>query len=89
MVLFNAVVEVGTLPDLDRIRLASLLILEPICHVTGQDRFPVGLVAVDDDPLGPAMPLECLAQESFGRSEVAPLAGPQNSTVSPSLSMAR
>jgi hypothetical protein len=39
----------------------------------GEDCLPVGLAAVDDDPLGPAVPLESLAQEPFGGREIAPL----------------
>jgi hypothetical protein len=37
----------------------------------------IGLAAVDDNSLRPAMPLERLAQESFGGSQVAPLAEPE------------
>jgi hypothetical protein len=51
--------------------------LELVCCVTGQDGFPVRLTAIDDDPLGPAMPLERLAQEPLGRSQIAPLTEPE------------
>jgi hypothetical protein len=41
------------------------------------DRFTIGLAAVDHDPHRPTMTLEGLAQKSFGRSQVAPLAEPE------------
>jgi hypothetical protein len=44
-------------------------------HTT--DGFPIGLAAVDDDPLGPAVPLECLSQKPLGRSQIAPLTEPE------------
>jgi hypothetical protein len=77
MILFDAIIEVGTLPDPDRLQFASRPILEPVCRITGQDRLPVGLTTIDHDPLGPAMTFECLAQKPFGCSEVAPLAEPE------------
>src|SRR5919107_3225400 len=46
-------------------------------YITQQDGFPIGLAAVDDDPLGPAVPFECLGQEALGRSQVAPLTEPE------------
>jgi hypothetical protein len=53
------------------------MVLQPALGITRQDGFLVGLTAVDDDPLGPAMPLERLAQEPSGSREVAPLAEPE------------
>jgi hypothetical protein len=35
------------------------------------------LAAVDDDPLGPAVPLERLAQEPLGSRQVSPFAEPE------------
>ena len=46
-------------------------------RIAGQDRFTIGLTAVDDDLLGSAMALEGLAQKPFGRGDVAPLAEPE------------
>jgi hypothetical protein len=34
----------------------------------------VSLAAINDDPLGSTMPLECLAQETFGSSQISSLA---------------
>jgi hypothetical protein len=45
--------------------------------VTTPDRFTVGRAAVDHDPLRPAVPLECLAQQSLGSGEVSPLTEPE------------
>ena len=77
VILLDAIVEVGTLPDSDRLQLASRPILKPVCGVTGQDRFTISLTAVDHDPLGSAMPLKGLAQEPLGSSQIAPLAEPE------------
>ena len=77
MVLLDAIIEVGTLPDPDRLQLASRPILEPTCRSAGQNGFPVGLAAVDDDPLRTAVVLQRLAQEPFGGREIAPLTEPE------------
>jgi hypothetical protein len=77
MILFDLIIEVGTLPDPDRRQFAVRPILEPVCRITGQDGFSVSLTTIDHDPLGPAMTFECLAQKPFGCSEVAPLAEPE------------
>ena len=50
------------------------MVLQTALSITRQDGFPIGLATVDDDPLGPAVALERLAQEPFGRTEVALLA---------------
>jgi hypothetical protein len=49
--------------------------------ITGQNGFPVGLAAVDYDPLGSAMPLERLAQKPLGGREVSPFAEPETDRV--------
>ena len=77
VILLDAVIEVLTLPDPDRLQLAPRSVLQPALGITRQDGFPIGLTTVDDDPLRPAMPLERLAQKPFGSSEVAPLAEPE------------
>ena len=48
-----------------------------LCGIAGQDCFPIGLAAVDDDPLGPAVALERLAKEPLGGREVTPFAEPE------------
>jgi hypothetical protein len=88
MILFDTIIQIRTLPDPDRLQFASRWILELAFRIAGQNGLPVGLAAVDDDPLRSAVPLECLAQKALGRSQIAPLAEP-NSTVSPLLPMAR
>jgi hypothetical protein len=57
VILLDAIVQVGTLPDPDRLQFAPGSVLQPVCGIAGQDRFTIGLAAVDDDPLGPTMPL--------------------------------
>ena len=51
--------------------------LQLVCRITRYDRLAVGLTAVDDDLLRPAMPIERFAQEPLGRSQIAPLAEPK------------
>src|SRR3712207_1488726 len=53
------------------------MVLQTALGITRQDGFPIGLAAVDDDPLGPAVPLERLAQEPLGSGEVTPFAEPE------------
>ena len=57
--------------------LSSSIVLEPVFRIAGQDRLAVGLTAIDDDPLRPAMPFECLEQEPLGGRQIAPLAEPE------------
>jgi hypothetical protein len=61
MILLDPVVEVSTLLDPDRFQLAPRSILEPVCHIKGQDSLAVRLTAVNDNPLRSTMPLESLA----------------------------
>ena len=77
MVLLDAIVEIGTLSDADRLQLSPRSTLKPVCRITGQDSFPVRLAAVDDDPLGSAVPLKCLAQEPLRGSQIAAFAEPK------------
>ena len=77
VILLDAVIEVLALPDPDRLQLAPRSVLQPALGITRQDSLPIGLAAIDDDPLGPAMPLERLAQKPFGSDQVAPLAEPE------------
>jgi hypothetical protein len=77
VILLDAVIEILALPDLDRLQLAPRSVLKPALGTTRQNGFPIRLAAVDDDPLGLAMPLERFAQKPFGSSEIAPLAEPE------------
>ncbi|SCY99846.1 hypothetical protein SAMN02927923_03304 [Microvirga guangxiensis] len=77
MILLATMIEVGTLPDANRLQITLCSILEPVCGITQQDRFAVRLAAGDHDPLRPAMPLESLAQEPLGGRQVAPLIEPK------------
>ena len=43
----------------------SRAILQTALGIAGQDRFPIGLAAVDHNLLGSAIPVESLAQEPF------------------------
>jgi hypothetical protein len=52
-------------------------ILKAACGVTGNDLFPVGLAAVDDNAFRPAMPAESLSEEAFGGGKIALLAEPE------------
>jgi hypothetical protein len=77
MILLNAIVEISALSDPDRLQLTLRSIPEAVCRVTGDDRFSVGLAAVDHNPLWTAMPLESFAQEPFGGRQIAPFAEPE------------
>lgn len=77
MILLDTVVEVGTLPYPDRLQLASRLILEPVCGVTGQDGLAIGLTTIDYDPLGSAVSPESLSQKPFGGGQVTFFAEPE------------
>jgi len=77
MILLNAIVEIGALSNPDRPHLAPRSILESVCSVAGHESLPVGLATVNDDLLGPATALECLAQDPLGRSEISPFAEPK------------
>ena len=48
VVLFDAIVQICILPYPDRRQLATRLILEPVCGVTGQDGLAIGLAAIKD-----------------------------------------
>jgi hypothetical protein len=77
MILLDAVVQVGTLPDPDWLQFAPRPILEPVCGIAGQNGFPVRLAAVNHDPLGPAVPLQRSGEEALCGSQIAPLAEPE------------
>ena len=77
MVLLDPVVQIGALPGANGFQIMPRSVLEPVCGITGQDRLTVSLTAVDDNPLGPAMPFKRLAQEPFGGCKIAPLAEPK------------
>ncbi len=77
MILLDPIIEIGALSDPDRLHLAPRSVLEPLCRVAGHDRLPVGLAAVDHDPLWPAMPPKGSAQELLGGGQIAPLTEPE------------
>jgi hypothetical protein len=81
MVLLNPIIEVGALPDANGFQITSRSFLEPVYGIPGQDRFAIGLTAVDDNPLGPAMALESLAEEALGCSDITSLAEPELDSV--------
>ncbi|SJM32394.1 Putative cyclase (Adenylyl-or guanylyl-)(Adenylate-or guanylate-) (fragment) [Mesorhizobium delmotii] len=51
--------------------------LQAICGVARNDRLQVGLAAIDDDAVGPAMTCQRLFEEALGRRQVALLAEPE------------
>jgi hypothetical protein len=77
VILLNAIVEVGALPDANGFQTVTRSVLKPICGIAGPDGLTVRLAAVDHNPLGLAMTLESLAQKAFGSGEVSPLAEPE------------
>ena len=77
VVLLNAIVQIGTLPDANGFEVTLRSVLDPVCGIAGQYCPTVGLTAVDHDPLGPAMALECLTQKPLGSGEVTPFAEPE------------
>ena len=77
VVLLDTIIQVGTSPDVDRLQMVSRPVLQPTCHVAGQNGFPVRLAPADDDPLRPAMPFQRTSQEPLRGCEIAPLAEPE------------
>ncbi len=77
VILLDAVVQILTLSDADGFKPAARTILEAADGVTGNDRFTVGLAAVDNDAFRPAMPSERLFEEAFGGRKVTMLAEPE------------
>jgi hypothetical protein len=77
MILLDAIVQVGTLPDPDRLQIAPRSVLEPVHGIAGQDRLSVGLAAINHDPLRSSVSLQCLAQEALSGREIAPFAEPE------------
>jgi len=51
--------------------------LQTVLGVTRSYPLAVGLAAIDDNPLGPNVPIERLAQKSLGSSGVVPRAEPE------------
>jgi hypothetical protein len=77
MILLDTIVQVGTLPDANRLLITPCSILESIGSIAGEDRFTVCLAAVDHDPSRPSMSLKRLAQESLGGRQITSLAEPK------------
>lgn len=74
MALLNAIVEISILPHSHAPWLAPRSLLQLAFCIAGQDRLAVRLAAIDHNALRSSMPLECLARERLGGSEVTPLA---------------
>src|SRR6478735_12026711 len=77
MILLNPIIEVGALADANGFQITSCSVFEPVYCVARQDRFTVGLAAINHDPLGRAVALERLPQKPLGGREIAPLAKPE------------
>lgn len=77
MILLDTVVEVSALADANPLRSAPGAIPQSVVGIAGDDRFAVGLAAVDDDPLGPAMAFKRFPEEPLGRRQVAVFAEPE------------
>jgi len=60
MILFDAVVEVFAAPDMDQPQSSARPIQQSVLGVTGDNRLPVRLTAVDDDALRAAMARQSL-----------------------------
>lgn len=71
VVLLDAVVQILALANADRPGSASGAISPPALDIAGDDRFAIGLTAIDDDTLGPTMSRDRLAQEALGRRQVS------------------
>ncbi len=52
--------EIAALADANGLQITPCSVFEPVLCVARQDRFTVGLAAVDHDPFGPTMALERL-----------------------------
>ena len=88
MILLDAIVQVLALPDADWFRVSAAFFLQSADHIAGNDGFPVGLAAVNHYALRTTMPLNGFCEEPLGCSNV-PMLAESESTVSPTLSMAR
>ena len=77
MVLLDAVVEVAVSADLDPPQPTPRAIPQSICRIAGNDGFPVGLAAIDDDAIGTAVARQCFCEEALGRWQISILAEPE------------
>ena len=77
MALVKYIRQILALPDANGLKTAARPILKPVYGVTGNDRFPAGLAAVDDDALRPVMSGESLSEEAFGGRKITMLAEPE------------
>jgi hypothetical protein len=68
MILFDTIVQVGTLLDPDRLQLGSRTVRQLALDTTRQDGFLNGLAAVDHNSLRSAVLIERLAQRVLGSS---------------------
>jgi hypothetical protein len=88
MILLDPVVEVFTRPNPDWLQPTPGAILQAICRIAGNDRLPVGLAAVDDDTMRPAMVLQRLPEEVLRRRQIPMFAEKELDRI-PTLSIAR
>lgn len=77
MILLDAVIEVLALADADRLRPAPGAILQSTCGIAGNDGFPVGLTAVDDDAIGTAMACQRFCEETLGGRQIPVFTEPE------------
>ena len=70
VVLFDPVIQVLTLANPDRLQPAPGAILQAVCGVARNDRLQIGLAAIDDDPVGPAVTCQRGSEEPLGRWQV-------------------
>jgi hypothetical protein len=62
------------LPDPDRLQPAPRSVPQAVCGIAGHDGFPVRLAAVDENPIGVAMPSEGFPEEGLRGRQIALLA---------------
>jgi hypothetical protein len=73
VILFDAVVQILALANLDRLQSPPRPVLRAVYDIAGHDRFPVRLAAVDDNPIGVAMTLQGFPEEALRGCQVAVL----------------
>lgn len=77
MILLDAVIEILALADADRLQPAPGAILQSTCGIAGNDGFPVGLTAVDDDEIGTAMACQRFCEEMLGGRQIPVFTEPE------------
>lgn len=69
MILFNPIVEILALPDNHWLQCSPRAVLQSAFTITGDDRLPVRLAAVNDNTIRTAKPCQSFSQETFGRQQ--------------------